>query len=34
VTLPIPGHKEIAKDALRSLIRAAGITVDEFTHAL
>jgi predicted RNA binding protein YcfA (HicA-like mRNA interferase family) len=33
-TLSIPDHKEIAKGTLRSLIRAAGITVDEFTHQL
>jgi predicted RNA binding protein YcfA (HicA-like mRNA interferase family) len=32
VTLSIPDHKEIAKGTLRSLIRAAGITVDEFTR--
>jgi predicted RNA binding protein YcfA (HicA-like mRNA interferase family) len=30
-TLSIPDHKEIARGTLRSLIRAAGITVDEFT---
>ena len=29
-TLSIPDHKEIAKGTLRSLIRTAGITVDEF----
>ena len=29
-TLSIPDHKEIAKGTLRSLIRAAGITVEEF----
>ena len=29
-TLSIPDHKEIAKGTLRSLIRSAGITVDEF----
>jgi predicted RNA binding protein YcfA (HicA-like mRNA interferase family) len=33
-TLSIPDHKEIAKGTLRSLIRAAGITVDEFTGQL
>jgi len=32
VTLSIPDHKEIAKGTLRSLIRAAGITVDEFAR--
>lgn len=34
VTLSIPDHKEVAKAALRSLIRAAGITVDEFVRLL
>ena len=33
-TLSIPDHKEIAKGTLRSLIRAAGITVDEFIAEL
>jgi len=33
-TLSIPDHKEIAKGTLRSLIRMAGITVDEFLHCL
>jgi predicted RNA binding protein YcfA (HicA-like mRNA interferase family) len=28
--LTIPNHKEIAKGTLRSLIREAGLTVDEF----
>jgi predicted RNA binding protein YcfA (HicA-like mRNA interferase family) len=32
VTLSIPDHKEVAKGTLRSLIRAAGITVDEFSR--
>ncbi|MBI3344900.1 MAG: type II toxin-antitoxin system HicA family toxin [Gammaproteobacteria bacterium] len=32
-TLSVPDHKEVAKGTLRSLIRAAGITVDEFTKA-
>ncbi len=30
-TLSVPDHKEIAKGTLRSLIRAAGLTVDEFS---
>ena len=34
VTLSIPNHKEVAKGTLRSLIRAAGITVDEFARLL
>jgi hypothetical protein len=29
-TLSIPDHREIAKGTLRSLIRAAGLTVPEF----
>ena len=29
-TLSVPLHKEVAKGTLRSLIRAAGMTVDEF----
>ena len=28
--LSVPNHKEVAKGTLRSLIRAAGLTVDEF----
>lgn len=33
-TLSIPDHKEVAKGTLRSLIRTAGITVDEFVSQL
>jgi len=29
-TLSIPDHKEVAKGTLRGLIRASGLTVDEF----
>ncbi len=32
--LTIPNHKEIAKGTLRSLIREAGLTVDEFVALL
>jgi predicted RNA binding protein YcfA (HicA-like mRNA interferase family) len=32
-TLSVPDHKEVAKGTLRSLIRAAGITVEEFVKA-
>ena len=32
VTLSIPDHKEVAKGTLRSLIRAAGLTVAEFVR--
>ncbi|HRJ41212.1 MAG TPA: hypothetical protein PL105_05015 [Caldilineaceae bacterium] len=33
-TLSAPDHKEIAKGSLRSLIRAAELTVSEFIEAL
>ena len=33
-TLSVPDHKEVAKGTLRSLIRAANLTVDEFVAAL
>ncbi|HEX8634345.1 MAG TPA: type II toxin-antitoxin system HicA family toxin [Pyrinomonadaceae bacterium] len=33
-TLSIPDHKEVAKGTLRSLIRAANLTVDEFTASI
>ncbi len=29
-SLSVPDHKEVAKGTLRGLIRAAGLTVDEF----
>ncbi|OGT32642.1 MAG: hypothetical protein A2W28_13030 [Gammaproteobacteria bacterium RBG_16_51_14] len=32
-TLSVPDHKEVAKGTLRSLIRAAGMTVEEFLRA-
>ena len=34
VTLSIPNHKEVAKGTLRSLIRSASLTVDEFVAAI
>ncbi|HEY0084012.1 MAG TPA: type II toxin-antitoxin system HicA family toxin [Pyrinomonadaceae bacterium] len=34
ITLSIPDHKEVAKGTLRSLIRAANLTVDEFTASI
>jgi predicted RNA binding protein YcfA (HicA-like mRNA interferase family) len=34
VTLSIPDHREVAKGTLRSLIRAAGLTVNEFISAI
>ena len=33
VTLSVPNHREVAKGTLRSLIRNAGLTVDEFVSA-
>lgn len=33
-TLSVPDHKEVAKGTLRSLIRAAGITVEEFVRQI
>ena len=30
VTLSVPDHREVAKGTLRSLIRAAGLTVEAF----
>ncbi len=33
-TLSVPDHKEVAKGTLRSLIRAAGMTVEEFIRAV
>ena len=32
-TLSIPAHKEVAKGTLRSLIRSAELTVQEFVSA-
>lgn len=34
ITLSIPNHKEVAKGTLRSLIRSANLTVDEFVAAI
>lgn len=33
-TLSVPDHKEVARGTLRSLIRAAGLTTDEFLALL
>ena len=30
VTLSVPDHREIARGTLRALLRAAGLTVEEF----
>ena len=32
--LTVPNHKEIAKGTLRSIIREAGLTVEEFVKLL
>jgi len=32
-TLSIPNHKEVAKGILRSLIRCAGLSIDDFENA-
>ena len=32
--LSVPNHKELAKGTLRALIRAAGLTVEEFQRLL
>ena len=34
VTLSVPHHKEVARGTLRSLIRPANLTVDEFISAI
>jgi predicted RNA binding protein YcfA (HicA-like mRNA interferase family) len=33
-TLSVPDHKEVARGTLRSLIRSANLTVDEFLRRL
>jgi predicted RNA binding protein YcfA (HicA-like mRNA interferase family) len=33
-SLSVPDHREIAKGTLRSLIRAAGLTVTDFVDAI
>lgn len=33
-TLSVPDHREVARGTLRSLIRKAGLSVEEFTRAL
>lgn len=33
-TLSVPDHKEVARGTLRSLIRSANLTVDEFIAAV
>jgi predicted RNA binding protein YcfA (HicA-like mRNA interferase family) len=33
-SLSVPNHKEVARGTLRSLIRSANLTVDEFVQRL
>ncbi len=33
-TLSVPDHREVARGTLRSLLRAAGLTVEEFMELL
>lgn len=33
-SLSVPDHREVAKGTLRSLIRSANLTVDEFVRAV
>jgi predicted RNA binding protein YcfA (HicA-like mRNA interferase family) len=33
-SLSVPNHKEVAKGTLRSLVRAANLTIDEFVKAI
>jgi predicted RNA binding protein YcfA (HicA-like mRNA interferase family) len=33
-TLSVPDHREVARGTLRSLIRSAGLTTDEFIAAI
>jgi predicted RNA binding protein YcfA (HicA-like mRNA interferase family) len=33
-TLSVPAHNPVAKGTLRSLVRSAGLTVEEFVDAL
>lgn len=33
-TLSVPDHKEVAKGTIRSLVRSAGLTVEEFLEVL
>ncbi len=34
VTLSIPDHREVARGTLRSLIRSANLTIDQFINAI
>ena len=34
VTLSVPNHREVARGTLRSLIRSANLTIEEFTKSI
>lgn len=34
ITIPVPDHRELAAGTLRSIIRQAGLTVEEFINLL
>ena len=34
ITLSVPNHREVARGTLRSLIRSANLTIEEFTKAI
>jgi len=34
IILSVPDHDEVAKGTLRSLIRSAGLTIDDYNNAL
>ena len=34
VTLSVPNHREVARGTLRSLIRSANLTIEEFSKAI
>ena len=34
ITLSVPNHREVARGTLRSLIRAANLTIEEFTKSI
>ena len=34
ITLSVPNHREVARGTLRSLIRSANLTIEEFTKTI
>ena len=34
ITLSVPNHREVARGTLRSLIRSANLTIEEFTKSI